>query len=126
MPRLLPFLRRHTGALLAVGLLALLAAPSLAAARGTPTAAAQGLTLVICTTQGLVAVPLGEDGAPAPSAEHEHCAACLGRDLLLAGAPGALAAPVALLPGAAEQGASHRALPSPHLKPEARAPPALA
>lgn len=120
--RLLPSLRRHSGALALLGLLALLLAPAMPDRQGR----AEVFSLVICTTEGLVSIPLGEKNAPAPAKAHEHCAACLGRDLAFAPPPPAAPAP---LPGwsvaAVPPPASPTPLPSSHLRPHTRAPPAL-
>ncbi|WP_158639066.1 DUF2946 family protein [Elioraea rosea] len=122
MSRLLPSLRRRSGALALLGLLALLLAPAMPDREGR----AEAFSLIICTTEGLVSVPVGEKDAPAPAEAHEHCATCLGRDLAFAPPPP---------PGPERRpgwsvAASHTPEPpaphpSPHLRPRTRAPPAL-
>jgi len=118
--RLLPFLRRRARLLAALAALALLL-PTLLPRNA---AAAPTLTLVICTSDGLVSLPLDGDGG---EAQHVECAACLRHDLAALPPPAAppLAAPAsaAVAKAAPPPPALHHA--APHQRPPARAPPSL-
>ena len=120
MTRLLPLLRRRARLLAALAALAFLL-PGLAP-RGA--AAAPTLSLVICTADGLVSLPLEGDGG---EAQHAECAACLRHDLAALPPPAAprLAAQAiaAIATAAPPPTALHHA--APHQRPPARAPPSL-
>jgi hypothetical protein len=75
-------LRRHARALAALAVIALLT-PSFAGAATAQKSAAAPFSLVICTTEGLVSVPLNDE-APASHGEHDDCPACLRVDLATA------------------------------------------
>jgi hypothetical protein len=127
--RPLPWLRRQARALAALAVLAMLA-PSLAAA-AAPKPAAAAFSIVICTSEGLVTMAMGDEApqAPASHGEREHCPACLRADPALATpmqattpAPPARASSVA--PPPMRAGAPTRA--PPHARPDKTGPPAIA
>jgi hypothetical protein len=102
-------------------------APSLAAA-AAPKAAATPFSIVICTTEGLVTVALGDEAphAPASHGEHDHCPACLRLDpaAALPPAEATLAVP-APAPQARAPLAATAAAPRapPHARPDPTGPP---
>ncbi|WP_291296722.1 hypothetical protein [Elioraea sp.] len=126
MTRLLPFLRQKARALATLAVLAILA-PALAGAI-TPRPAAAPFSLVICTTEGLVTIALGDElpSAPAGYGVRDHCPACLRADPALAmppqAAPAAHPAHAAVMRQAPAFAAAPRRA-TPHARPDPTGPP---
>lgn len=126
---LLPWLRRQARALAALAVVATLA-PSLVAAAPKPEAAS--FSIVICTTEGLVTLAMGDEGpeAPASHGEREHCPACLRVDLAAALPPSDTSVPAPAAAEAPPPAATAITLAQPrappHARPDPTGPPPLA
>jgi hypothetical protein len=124
MDRLLPGLRLHARALAALALAALLVPAFAAAPRDT---GAKPL-LIVCTADGLVGIPLGEDRPDRGAEPQGHCAACLRADPDVLPPPAAapLCAAATAAPARAATAAAAEPTAGPRLRPPTRGPPDLA